>query len=181
MLFLFFLSFLNVRRKRERQKREEAKARRSGFLRSVFFFFFFFRRLSASHFTPEILPSLPRGPLLKLRHGFYPPRHASRRSVLSAAASIWGMQGAPWRPERRRAIEFRGSFEALLLFVSSLSSLAATLARQGRFLLLQSPHNRPRGALLSIPHLSAPRVPPSGRLPLITGDATGAMRSNEDF
>lgn len=41
--------------------------------------------------------SPPAAPLHKLRNGFYPPRHASRRSVLAAAASTEAMRGAPRR------------------------------------------------------------------------------------
>ena len=80
---------------------------------------------STPNSTPRSLP--PRGPLHKLRNGFYPPRHASRRSVLAVAASMEAMQGAPWRQsngDRSGLLAlFFGSAPSLLS--SSCLSLAA--------------------------------------------------------
>ena len=87
--------------KREKEREEEERKVRAFLCSSSQFLL---RRLFCSLFTlqpPEFrLPfpfSPPRGPLHKLRNGFYPPRHASRRSVLAAAALTRAMQGAPLR------------------------------------------------------------------------------------
>ena len=108
---LFSLVFLSLCKAKEREKEREGQGegRRSRrgkepgfFLRRVFFFSSSASAsllLIHSFFNPEFDSPLvfPRGPVFKLRHGFYPPRHASRRSVLAVAALIEAMQAAPRR------------------------------------------------------------------------------------
>ena len=163
--------------KREKEREEEERKVRAFLCSSSQFLL---RRLFCSLFTlqpPEFrLPfpfSPPRGPLHKLRNGFYPPRHASRRSVLAAAALTRAMQGAPLRQGDG---DRSGLVSSLFFWLCSLLLLlfSCSLALSGNFspwiakvdsLLLSffPPRDRTRGALLPLPRLAAPRAPPSRR------------------
>ena len=87
-------------------------------------------------------------------------------------------------PEQRRSIGSLGSFfwlcSLVALFLLPLSGSNFPWS-QGRLLPPFPPRDRPRGALLPLPRLTAPRAPPSRRVRKRTRAATGAMGSNEGF